>query len=215
VINNFILADNQDITRAGLVSFLKEANEHAFVTEVASCRQLLDALRRLPLSVVVVDYSLFDFSSVNHLLQMKAGAVQSAWLLFSDEPDEHFLRRLLIADPTISVVMKHHAKAQVMDALKRVSAGEVYWCDFAESVMRSGVPPVKIPDRLTASEKNILYGIALGKTTKEIAVEKNLSFHTVNAHRRNIYRKLGINSVNEATRYALQAGLIDLMEYYI
>ncbi len=215
MINNFILADNQDITRAGLVSFLKEADEHASVTEAASCRQLLDALRRLPLSVVVVDYSLFDFSSVNHLLQMKAGAAQSAWLLFSDEPDEHFLRRLLIADPTISVVMKHQPKAQVMDALKHVSAGEVYWCDLAESVMRSDVPPVKKPDRLTASEKNILYGIALGKTTKEIAVEKNLSFHTVNAHRRNIYRKLGVNSVNEATRYALQAGLIDLMEYYI
>lgn len=215
MIHNFILADNQDITRAGLVSFLKEANEHAFVTEVASCRQLLDALHRLPLSVVVVDYSLFDFSSVNHLLQMKAGAAQSAWLLFSDEPDEHFLRRLLIADPTISVVMKHHTKAEVVDALKCVSAGEVYWCDFAESVMRSDVPPVKIPDRLTASEKNILYEIALGKTTKEIAVEKNLSFHTVNAHRRNIYRKLGVNSINEATRYALQAGLIDLMEYYI
>jgi len=96
-----------------------------------------------------------------------------------------------------------------------VSNGEVYWCDFAESVMKSDVPPLKKPDQLTASEKNILYWIALGKTTKEIAVEKNLSFHTVNAHRRNIYRKLGVNSVNEATRYALQAGLIDLMEYYI
>lgn len=81
--------------------------------------------------------------------------------------------------------------------------------------MDADVPLLKVTDKLTASENNILREIALGKTTKEIAVEKNLSFHTVNSHRRNIYRKLGVNSVNEVTRYALQAGLIDLMEYYI
>ena len=81
--------------------------------------------------------------------------------------------------------------------------------------MRADVPLEKVPDQLTPSEKTILREIALGKTTKEIAAEKNLSFHTVNAHRRNIYRKLGLNSVNEVTRYALQAGLIDLLEYYI
>lgn len=215
MINNFILADNQDVTRAGLILFLKEVDAQGTVTEVSSCRQLLDAIRRFPQSVVIVDYSLFDFSSVNHLLQMKAGAVQSTWLLFSDEPEEHFLRRLLVADPTISVAMKSNSKGQMMEALQHVSMGSVYWCDFAQSIMKSSVLPAKVPDRLTASEKNILYGIALGKTTKEIAVDKNLSFHTVNAHRRNIYRKLGVNSVNEATRYALQAGLIDLMEYYI
>lgn len=213
--NNFILADNQDITRAGLISFLKEIDDSAYVTEVTSSRLLLDTLRLLPKSVVVVDYSLFDFSSFNQLINIKAGARESSWLLFSDELDEHFLRQLLMADPTISVAMKHNTKTQVMNALRCISVGEVYWCDFAESVMKSDVLPLKIIVPLTASEKNILHEIALGKSTKEIAYEKNLSFHTVNAHRRNIYRKLGVNSVNEATRYALQAGLIDMMEYYI
>ncbi len=215
MINNFILADNQDITRAGLILYLKEIDDSASVTEVTSSRQLLDALRGLPKSVVVVDYSLFDFSSFNQLINIKAGARESTWLLFSDELDEYFLRQLLMADPTISVVMKHNTKTQIINALKSISAGEVYWCDFAESIMMSDVLPVKITDPLTTSEKNILHEIALGKSTKEIAIEKNLSFHTVNTHRRNIYRKLGVNSVNEATRYALQAGLIDLMEYYI
>lgn len=212
---NYILADNQDVTRAGLCSFLKEADEHALVTEVATYHQLLQELRIHPRSVVVVDYSLFDFLSVHHMLNIKSGARKSTWLLFSDEPEEHFLRQVLMGDPTISVALKNNSKAQLLDALQCIAAGEVYWCDYAESVMKSGVPPVKLPVTLTASEKNILHEIALGKTTKEIAAEKNLSFHTVNTHRRNIYRKLGINSVNEATRYALQAGLIDLMEYYI
>lgn len=213
--NIYILADNQDVTREGMRSYLKVADPSGAVLEVTNYRKLLEALRSYPRAVVVIDYALFDFSSVSHLLNIKSGARLSTWLLFSDEPGEHFLRQLLTADPTISVALKNNSRSQLLDALRRVSAGEVHWCDYAESVMGSGVPPAKITDTLTASEKRILHEIALGKTTKEIATEKNLSFHTVNAHRRNIYRKLQVNSVNEATRYALQAGLVDLMEYYI
>ena len=57
--------------------------------------------------------------------------------------------------------------------------------------------------------------IALGMTTKEIAEKRFSSFHTVNTHRKNIFRKLGVNNVHEATKYALRAGLIDSAEYYI
>ena len=68
---------------------------------------------------------------------------------------------------------------------------------------------------LTPTEKIILKEIALGKTTKEIAAEKNLSFHTINSHRKNIFRKLGVNNVHEAIKYAMRAGIVDLAEYYI
>lgn len=213
--NLYILADNQDVTREGLRSFLKVTDPDGRVVEVSNYRKLLEELRNHPRAVVVIDYSLFDFSSVSHLHNIKSGARKSTWLLFSDEPGEHFLRQLLTVDPTISVALKNNTRSQLIDALQSVARGNVYWCDYAESVMGAGVPPVKITDTLTASEKRILHEIALGKSTKEIASEKNLSFHTVNAHRRNIYRKLQVNSVNEATRYALQAGLVDLMEYYI
>ena len=213
--SHYILADNQDITRAGLISLVKEINSHARIVEATNYGELQSSLREYPRSVVVVDYSLFDFMSMNHFLNMKSGAKESSWLLFSHEPEEHFVRQALLADPSFSVVMKQSPGWQVMKALSCAAEGEVYWCDFARSVMKSRVQREKMPDHLTASEKNILREIALGKTTKEIASERNLSFHTVNTHRRNIYHKLEVNSVNEATRFALQAGLIDLMEYYI
>ena len=212
---NYIIADNRDITRAGLISYIKEIDTDFSLTEVNSYIGLLDELRMNPNSVVITDYSLFDFSSLAHMLNIKSGAKKSTWLLFSEEPGEHFLRQLLLTDDSISVVLKNSSKKNIMDALFAVKEGDVYWCDYAESVMRSDIENGRSIINLTASEKKILHEIALGKTTKEIAVEKNLSFHTVNTHRRNIYSKLGVNSVNEATRYALQAGLIDLMEYYI
>jgi len=55
----------------------------------------------------------------------------------------------------------------------------------------------------------------MGMTTKEIAEKRISSFHTVNTHRKNIFRKLEVNNVHEATKYALRAGLIDSAEYYI
>lgn len=211
----YIIADNQYITRAGLISILKEMDDHAFIVEVSNYNNLQTSLRDEPRSLVVVDYSLFDFLSINHFLNMKSGAKESSWLLFSHELEEHFLRQTLLADPSFSVVLKQSKGGQIKEALTQASVGEVYWCDFAESVMKMPVARERMPDQLTVSEKNILREIALGKTTKEIAYERNLSFHTVNTHRRNIYQKLEVNSVNEATRFALQAGLIDLMEYYI
>lgn len=212
---NYIIADNRDITRAGLISYINEIDSEFSLIEVNSYTSLLDELRKCPESIVITDYSLFDFSSLDHFLNIKSGAKKSVWLLFSEEPGEHFLRQLLLADDSISVVLKHYTKKIIIEALMSIKKGGVYWCEYAQSVMKSEVDNGRAVVNLTASEKNILHEIALGKTTKEIAVEKNLSFHTVNTHRRNIYSKLGVNSVNEATRYALQAGLIDLMEYYI
>ena len=68
---------------------------------------------------------------------------------------------------------------------------------------------------ITKTETEILKDIALGMTTKEIAEKRFSSFHTVNTHRKNIFRKLGVNNVHEATKYALRAGLVDSAEYYI
>ncbi|HBL72224.1 MAG TPA: hypothetical protein DD409_04715 [Bacteroidales bacterium] len=72
------------------------------------------------------------------------------------------------------------------------------------------------PDKvLTQTERDILRLVAMGKSTKEIAQERFSSVHTIMTHRKNIFRKLEINSVYEATRYALRAGIIDAVDYYI
>jgi len=213
--STYILADNQDITREGIISLLHQQNKNADIMTVTSHHALQEKVKMYPESVIIVDYTLFDYVSVNQFLNMRAGARKSSWLLFSDELSELFLRRVLLSNQAISVVMKQDRKEEIAEALRRVSAGDVYLCETAKSALEGDVPKPKQPDKLTVTENIILREIALGKMTKEIAWEKNLSFHTVNTHRRNIFRKLEINNVHDATKYALQAGLVDLMEYYI
>jgi DNA-binding NarL/FixJ family response regulator len=213
--NVFILADNQDITSEGLISLLQKLYGNGNVVTVGSCRELQEQLKIFPEAVVVLDYTLFDFNSVHQFINTKTGAQKSSWLLFSDELGELFLRQVLLSDPTISIVMKHDSAKQITEALQTVSTGGVYLCETAASILDGEVPKPTVPDILTATEKMILREIASGKMTKEIAFEKNVSFHTVNTHRKNIFRKLEINNVHEATKYALRAGLIDLSEYSI
>ena len=213
--STYIIADNQDITHEGLTALLSRLGKSGQIVEAGSCCALQEKLNLYPESIVILDYALFDFASIHQFINMKAGASQSAWLLFSDEFGEVFLRQALLLDPTISAVTKQESLAQITEALQAVSTGERYLCETAVSILDNDVPKPANPQNLTATEKIILREIASGKMTKEIAWEKNLSFHTVNTHRKNIFRKLEVTNVHEATKYAIRAGLIDLSEFMI
>lgn len=211
----FILADNQFITRQGVRSLLEQEILTDKPVEVSSANELKEQLSRYPDTAVVLDYTLFDLSDYQ-LLNLRQRYSQSLWLLFSDELSKPFLRRTLQSGHNpFGVVMKDATHDELLTALKQTAHGEVYLCETALEVLREEVPAAGVADKLTIGEKQILQEIALGKTTKEIALERNLSFHTVNTHRKNIFRKLEVNNVHEATKYAIRAGIIDMAEYSI
>jgi DNA-binding NarL/FixJ family response regulator len=211
-----ILADNQFVTSRGLTALLQGIGIGNIV-RARTVTELRENLNAFPEAMVVLDYALFDFVSMQQMLNVRFAAQQSVWILFSNELGENFLRYVLLSDPAISVVMKNDSEDEVMTALQNAAAHTPYICESVEQILRSDNLTNAEPSlvNLTASEKIILHEIALGKTTKEIAYEKNLSFHTVNSHRKNIFRKLEINSMHEAIRYAIRAGIFDVAEYYI
>lgn len=211
----FILADNQDITRIGLKSILQGSAYTELVTEASALAQLQEMLVRYPRAVVVLDYTLFDFESVAQLLIVKAAYPESDWLLFSEELSAAFLRQVLHSDPWVSVVSKGSPLCEIATALEAVLVRENYLSEEVSELIRLNRIPAEPMVSLTKAEVSVLQQIAQGKTTKEIAFEKNLSFHTVNSHRKNLFRKLQVNNVQEAIKYAYRAGLIDLSDYTI
>lgn len=213
--NTYILADNQYITAKGLQALLEEYSLADTIVCAASLKELQQQLRKYPDSIVVVDYTLFNFVSAQQMLIVRDAAAKSSWILFSDQLGGLFLRQVLVSDPSFSVMMKQDSQEEMLATLKSVSLGAPYVCSSVQAILKETLVPTSSPVNLTAMEKTILHEIALGKTTKEIAYEKTLSFHTVNTHRRNIFRKLEVNNVHEAVKYALRAGLIDIAEYCI
>lgn len=213
----FIIADNQDITKAGILFLLEGVKEATSIREVDNKAELVSEIRQKSKSVVILDYTLFDFSGVDELLVLRERFPNVSWLLFSDELSEDFLRRTIINNQSFGVVMKDSSKEEILSALQCALKGERFICNHVSNLLLNSQlnSPAKESTLLTNMEKVILKEIALGKTTKEIATERNLSFHTINSHRKNIFRKLQVNNVHEATKYAMRAGIVDLAEYYI
>lgn len=221
IMREFIIADNQDITKAGMMFLLSRQKDTALLLEADNKAELIQQLRLHPGAVVILDYTSFDFVSSDKLIVLHERFKEADWLLFSDELSIGFLRQVLFSSMSFGVVLKDNSKEEILTALQCASRKERFICNHVSNLLLSGnsqtslLHPIQQNDLLTSVERSILKEIALGKTTKEIAVERNLSFHTINSHRKNIFRKLGVNNAHEATKYAMKAGIVDLVEYYI
>lgn len=215
-----LLADNQDITRAGLVHFCLNGPAFAEIREVRGRRELLDTLAVRPDAAVVLDYALSDLYGADDLLILQARFPRAVWLLFSEELSEDFIRRVVGSSEAFGIVMKEAPEAEIRAALQALASGERFIAPRVKSMWqaagaRRGRGVEEDVPRLTATEKEILQAIVSGRTTKEIAAARFSSIHTITTHRKNIFRKLGINNVQEAVRYAWRAGMVDAADYYI
>ena len=190
---NFIIADNQELTRFALESLL-EKNEAANIYRAFDKAGLVALLKEHESAVVLLDYTLFDIS---------------------DELTPQFIRRVVFSSHQFSVVFQDGPLSEVREALNSVERHTRYLSQRALETVITQQQDDEAPSILTTTETEIVKAIAQGKTTKEIAAERFSSIHTVTTHRKNIFRKLGINTAHEAVKYALRAGLIDPSEFYI
>lgn len=210
-----LLADRQDITRAGLMYFCNSLGETQF-RQTDDKTELIEQLKQHGDAVVVLDYTLFDINDVDELeiLYQRFPLVQ--WVLFSVDLSPDFVRRIIAVSPRFSILLKESPMQEIRECLQYAGRRQRYICQrIAELLLAPQQSRVDEEVKLTPTETEILKDIALGLTTKEIAEKRFSSFHTVNTHRKNIFRKLSVNTVHEATKYALRAGLVDSAEYYI
>ena len=212
----YILADNQELTRFALESLLQK-NEENVVYRALDKAGLVALLKEHESAVVLLDYTLFDFADEDQLLIIAERFSLSDWVLISDELTPQFIRRVVYSSHQFSVVFKDGPLNEVREALNAVERHTRYLSQRAlEAIInQQHQEEEKSESILTDTETEIVKAIAQGKTTKEIAAERFSSIHTITTHRKNIFRKLGINTAHEAVKYALRAGLIDPSEFYI
>lgn len=212
---NFILADNQELTRFALENLLQQ-DETAVVYRAFDKAGLVALLKEHESAIVILDYTLFDFTDEDQLLIVAERFALSQWVLLSDELTSRFLRRVVYSSHQFSVVFKDGPLQEVREALQAASRHNRYISQRAlEAIISQQQEDDEQPSVLTSTETEIVKAIAQGKTTKEIASERFSSIHTITTHRKNIFRKLGVNTAHEVVKYALRAGLIDSSEFYI
>ena len=208
------IADRQGITCAGLMYIIDRMSDcsYKYVEDKAS---LLCQLPQDEPCVVIIDFTLFDFNDISELMIVAQRFRQAHWLLFSEDLSIDFARQIAAESYSFSIVMKESPLTEIREAIQYAVKGHRF---FGQRIAEMLITAPSIQEekvKLTKTETEILKCMALGMTTKEIAEKRFSSFHTVNTHRKNIFRKLGVNTVHEATKYALRAGLVDSAEYYI
>ena len=188
----------------------------AEVCRAADKTELIEQLRPHGDAIVVLDYTLFDINDIEELEILHERFPLVKWILFSFDLSSDFVRRAIAMSSLFSVLLKDSPLSEIRDCLRYAARGQRYICQrMAEILLAPAQDRMAEDIRLTRTETEILKDIAQGMTTREIAERRFSSFHTVNTHRKNIFRKLGVNTVHEATKYALRAGLVDSAEYYI
>ncbi len=226
--NRIIIADNQPLTALAVETLshdiLKQGlggsslSESDVQIKYASNRSELGALLREDSckTAVILDYTLFDFQNTESLVIMSEAHKNSSWLLLSDELTADFLRYVLYETHNIGIAYKDASIDILRESLRYTLRGERYIAQHAtEVLLQKAATQEKQSDDLTQTEREVLKAIALGKTTKEIAAERFSSIHTINSHRKNIFRKLGVNCAHDAMKYAFRSGLVDESEFYI
>jgi len=166
-------------------------------------------------SVVLLDFTLFDFADEEQLLIVSERFVMAHWILISDQLTPRLLRKMVYSSHRFSIVFKDGPLKDLREALQTASEHRRFVCQRAMELILAQQQEDARPELLTATETEIVKSIARGLTTRQIAEERFSSVHTITTHRKNIFRKLGINTAHELTMYALRAGLVDSSDFNI
>ena len=211
----FIIADNQEITRFAIEHLLDGFRDKR-ILHASKKTELISLLKEHEQSVVIIDYTLFDFLDAQNLLIVSQRFPAASWLLFSDDLTDSFLRTIAYQSHNMSILFKDAPLREFTEAIRSILSGRRYICQrVTEILLAQKLREEESPATLTHTEVEVMRAIAQGKTTKEIANERFSSIHTINTHRKNIFRKLQVNTAHEAIKVAMRSGLIDESDYFI
>ncbi|NTV02842.1 MAG: response regulator transcription factor [Chlorobiaceae bacterium] len=209
---SILIADTQFLTTEALRSILTAEGYEVDVVETRS--ELHEHLKQNEVTLIVTDYVLFDFRSINDLRELSDLPEGPPILVLENSINQMQIKELNQAGIR-NIALKTDDRTELLQAVSTAMKNKKAYSGSVLDILLKQEGPAEDACMLTTSEIEIVRLISTGLTTKEIAVRKHVSFHTVTTHRKNIFRKLGVSSSPELMMFAIKAGLIDNIEYHI
>jgi DNA-binding NarL/FixJ family response regulator len=206
-----LIADDHGIVRAGIRLLLERQADFEVVAEADDGAQAVElALTERP-DLCVLDVSMPRLTGLQAAREIRAQLPQARVLILSMHDDERYLFEALKAGAS-GYVLKREADSDLVGAIRALERGEAFLTTAAErSIIRQwradGAQGPEIP--LTHREEEVVKLIAEAHTNVQIAEILHLSEKTVESHRANVLRKLGMRDRVQLVRYAIRRGLIE------
>lgn len=200
-----LIVDDHPMVAEGLRAVLESYDDIEVVGTLTNGREAIDRVAALDPDVMLLDLNM-----------PKVNGLAATEIILERRPDTRILI-LSMHDSAeyISTALSHGAMGYVLkdvptDEVKRaidtVMSGRRYLCTGATESLRPADGESREP--LTSREQTILLELAQGKSNKAVALTLDISVRTVETHRKNIKRKLGISSTAGLTRYAIEHGVL-------
>ncbi|SDP49825.1 two component transcriptional regulator, LuxR family [Sulfitobacter litoralis] len=199
-----MIVDDHPMVAEGIQSILESYDDIEVVGCLPNGRAAIDSVAQLAPDVILMDLNMPEI-----------GGLSATEILLEREPDTRIVILSMHDNPEyISSALSHGALGYILKdvptdeiklAIDTVMAGSRYLCTGAQGSLE---PKDATRESLTEREQTILLQLAQGKSNKEVAVTLDISVRTVETHRKNIKRKLGISSTAGLTRYAMEHGVL-------
>ncbi|MFK7881038.1 response regulator [Roseobacter sp.] len=200
-----LIVDDHPMVAEGIQSILESYDDIRVVGTCNAAREAIDQLKTLNPDVILMDLNMPDMGGLTAtevILEQRPG---TRILVLSMHDSPEYVSTAL-NHGAMGYVLKDVPTDEIKQAIDVVMSGERYLCTGA----RGSLEPKDVAAReaLTGREQTILLQLAQGKSNKQVAKSLDISVRTVETHRKNIKRKLGISSTAGLTRYALEHGVL-------
>ncbi|HET7006427.1 MAG TPA: response regulator transcription factor [Candidatus Binatia bacterium] len=203
-----LLADDHAMVVEGLAALLNERFD--LVGTVGDGSALLDAARKLRPDVIIADMAMPVLSGLEALRRLKAVKSAAKVIILTMHADPDLAAEAFRAGAS-GYVLKLSAGEELVTAIEDVVQGRTYLTPLItrDVISKLTEPAAKAAVKLSPRQREVLRFIAEGRRMKEIAAILDLSTRTVESHKYEMMRSLGVESTAELVRYAIQIGLIE------
>ena len=207
-----ILADDHTLVRAGIRRILESQPQFEVVAEAQDGPAALDALDRYSADVLVLDLNMNGLEGIDVLRQAKRNNPELRVVILTMHAGREYVARA-IAEGADGYLLKDSAVQDLAAAIEAVIGGGTFFSPAIQQQMaemvRDGGHRQGLQG-LTEREREVLTLIARGLSTKEIAANLDIGQRTVETHRANLMRKLGVKSVALLTQVAIREGIVPI-----
>jgi two-component system, NarL family, response regulator DegU len=214
---NIVLADDHVLVRNGIKAMLESDTEIHVIGEASNGEEALETAKSLQPDILILDIRMPRMTGLEAAAKLRDVAPDTKAVILSMHDSEEYVLQALDAG-AYGYLLKDTDKIEFLKALKQVHAGNKYFSGAVSNVLANRLlntsksftpkPVADDPYHLTRREKEILRMIIDGKNNKDIADSQEKSVRTIETHRFNIMKKLGVTNAIDMVNKAVKENLV-------
>lgn len=210
-----LIADDHHLVAESLAIMLDTEESFEIVGTVNNGWQALNFLEKQPVDIVLADFHMPLLGGKELVLKARELAPETRCIILTMSEEAEHIRECLQVG-TYGYVMKSAERAELVKAIKQVAGGDKYFserivhklAEIPDEISPNGKSRIEDISILTKRELEVLQHVVRDLTNIQIADEMGISHTTVETHRRNLMKKLGISTAIGLMRWGLKNGVV-------